>query len=288
MLNRFFTEYFGFNKQQRSGLLVLVCISFSLLLIRIIYPHFIKPDKIEINYLPLFQRQLDSFESLNQSFKPTTSISENTNLFVFNPNQVTFEQLLQLGFLEKTAKGFIKFRKKGFVFKQKSDVKKIYGVSDEFYSTLEPYILIETLSKNISEKKYTSSKPQQKLDLNLADSASLVALNGIGPSYAKRILKYRSILGGYVSVEQLKEVYGFTDEIYISIQGLFTVGKTGVTKINVNKDDFKAVNKHPYITYEQTKLIFNQRRQAPLTEQKLKEIIGDESLFNKLSLYIEY
>lgn len=288
MLNRFFTEYFGFNKQQRNGLLVLVCISFSLLLIRIIYPHFIKPDKIEINYLPLFQRQLDSFESLNQSFKPTTSISENTNLFVFNPNQVTFEQLLQLGFREKTAKGFIKFRKKGFVFKQKSDVKKVYGVSDKFYSTLEPYILIETLSKNVSEKKYMSSKPQQKLDLNMADSASLVALNGIGPSYAKRILKYRSILGGYVSVEQLKEVYGFTDEIYANIHGLFMVGKTGVTKINVNKDDFKAVNKHPYITYEQTKLIFNQRRQAPLTEQKLKEIIGDESLFNKLSLYIEY
>lgn len=288
MLNRFFTEYFGFNKQQRNGLLVLVCVSFSLLLIRIIYPHFIRPDKIEVNYLPLFERQLDSFQSLNQSFNPTTSTSENANLFVFNPNQVTFEQLLQLGFREKTAKGFIKFRKKGFVFKQKSDLKKVYDVSDEFYNTLEPYILIETLSKNVAEKKHIASKPQQKLDLNTADSSSLVALKGIGPSYAKRILKYRSILGGYVSVEQLKEVYGFNEEIYANISGLFIVVKTSVTRINVNKDDFKVINKHPYITYEQTKLICNQRRQAPLNEQKLKEIIGDESLFNKLKLYIEY
>lgn len=288
MLNRFFTEYFGFNKQQRNGLLVLVCISFSLLLIRIIYPHFIKPENIEVNYLPLFERQIDSLESVNQSVKPITSNFEKTSLFVFDPNQVTYEQLVQLGFRTKTAKGFIKFRKKGFVFKQKADVKKVFGVSEQFYNNLEPYILIETATKNISKKTPVTTKPQQKLDLNTADSASLVALRGIGPSYAKRILKYRSILGGYVSVEQLKEVYGFTDEIYSNIQGLFMVGNNGVTKINVNKDDFKVINKHPYITYEQTKLICNQRRQSPLTEQKLKEIIGDESLFSRLSLYLEY
>ena len=62
----------------------------------------------------------------------------------------------------------------------------------------------------LSEKLKTKSKvPQRKIikvELNTADSAMLDAVRGIGPYYAKKILRYRELLGGYYSVEQLKEI----------------------------------------------------------------------------------
>ena len=53
MFKPFIRNYFGFNKQQRNGLLILVCISFILLIIRMTYPYFLTPDKIVIKNLPL-------------------------------------------------------------------------------------------------------------------------------------------------------------------------------------------------------------------------------------------
>ncbi len=298
MLNSFFANYFGFNKQQRNGLLVLMFISFVLLLVRIIYPSFIKPDNIQILNLPLIERSLDSFTETNNYSNKSTNVLQQTSttLFVFNPNKVTREQLLQLGFKPKVAKGFINYRNKGFVFKQKSDVKKVYGVSDKFYSKLEPYILIENETKketipqeNKSEQNSIVKKQtQQQLDLNTADSIALVDLKGIGPSFAKRILKYRTILGGYVSVEQLKEVYGFTDELYNQVNSFFIIGTSPLKKINLNTDDFKIINKHPYLSYELTKNICNVRRKTKLTPSNTKDILNDEVLYKKVMPYLSF
>ena len=59
-------------------------------------------------------------------------------LFVFDPNTVKNEELLALGFSEKTARIFLKYRSKGFVFKKKEDLKKVFGVSDNLYNKLLP------------------------------------------------------------------------------------------------------------------------------------------------------
>src|SRR6478736_5282597 len=98
-------DYFGFNREQRNGLLVLSFISFSLLIVRVIFPLLIKPDNIVIQNLPLIERTLSSDDEAN-------SFSENrtVKLFAFNPNTVSLEQLLRLGFKEKTAKTFLKYR----------------------------------------------------------------------------------------------------------------------------------------------------------------------------------
>jgi len=278
-------SYFGFNREQRNGLLVLLFVSFTLLIIRIVYPYSIEPDKnIVISNLPLYEKMLDEQSGENSS-------PSKTNLFVFNPNTVNYEQLLQLGFKEKTARTFLKYRSKGFVFKQKSDLQKVYGISPELYEKLEPYILIPNgkKSEGRNEKSEVAAKQQQKkLELNSADSLQLLELNGIGPSYAKRILKYRSILGGYVSVEQLKEVYGFTEELFDKVKPFVSVDSTLIKKIKINDDDFKTVNKHPYITYELCKTIFDWRRKSVITSTSLKDILNDDVLYNKLLPYLSF
>ncbi|MDX2171668.1 MAG: helix-hairpin-helix domain-containing protein [Bacteroidota bacterium] len=287
-------NYFGFNKQQRSGLLILCCISFVLLLARIIYPYFIVPKKIIVKNLPLIENKIDSaFEySKNKYSKNYNEKINKSQLFVFNPNNVTLPELLKLGFREKTANTFIKFRSKGFKFKQKEDLKKIYGVSDYLYNTLEPYILIDSKSKNITlggvEGTSKKSSAKKIIELNSCDSLELLDLKGIGPSYAKRILKYRSMLGGFFTIEQLKEVYGFTDELYAEIKPFIKVNPDLVKKININTDDFKTVNKHPYLSYELTKQIFNFKRKTPVTASNFKEVLNDDAVYTKVLGYINF
>ena len=56
---------------------------------------------------------------------------------------------------------------------------------------------------------------QAAIDINTADSTAWVALNGIGPGFAKRIITYREKLGGFYQVDQLKEVYGL-DSVWVN------------------------------------------------------------------------
>lgn len=282
-MNRFLQNYFGFNREQRNGLLVLLFVSFTLLVIRAVYPLTIKPDKdIILLNLPLYERMLDE---KSDEETPESSIK----LFFFNPNTVSYEQLLQLGFKEKNAQTFLKYRSKGATFKQKTDLQKVYGISPELYEKLEPYILIPNDKKSSEDSKQIAVQRQQKkLELNSADSLQLLELKGIGPSYTKRILKYRSILGGYVSVEQLKEVYGFDEELFEKVKPYVEVNASLVKKIKINSDDFKTVNKHPYISYELCKIIFDWRRKTVITETNLKDILNDEVLYNKLLPYLAF
>ncbi|MBA2613194.1 MAG: helix-hairpin-helix domain-containing protein [Bacteroidetes bacterium] len=298
MVGSFLNNYFGFNKQQRNGLLVLALISFTLFLVRIIYPYFISPGNIVIQNLPLIERKLDSsFEHSAKNYSGKYNNNKNiVNRFVFDPNTVSFDQLLQLGFKEKLAKTFLKFREKGFVFKQKKDLQKVFGISDNFYAQLEPYVLIE--NKSAGEQKNTNnissvstpvkSKTKIMIELNSADSLMLLEINGVGPTFAKRILKYKSILGGYTNIEQLKEVYGFTDELYEKIRPFVSIDAANIKKIDLNKDDFKTINKHPYLSYELTKTICNWRKKTPITSANIKEIINDEPVYNKLMPYLVF
>ena len=184
------------------------------------------------------------------------------------------------------------------MFKEKIDLKKVYGISDNFYSKLEPYIIIENknsgsqLISNSSQANFATAtiknQTKAKIEINTADSLTLLEINGIGPAFAKRILKYRSLLGGFVSVEQLKEVYGFTDEMFEKIKPNVTVNAELIKKINLNKDDFKSINKHPYLSYELTKTLFDWRKKTVITAVNLKDIINDDQAYNKLMPYISF
>jgi competence ComEA-like helix-hairpin-helix protein len=133
-----------------------------------------------------------------------------------------------------------------------------------------------------------TKKAKVKIELNSADSIGLIELKGIGSAFAKRILKYRTILGGFINVEQLKEVYGFTDELYEQILPFIKVDANLITKININKDDFKIINKHPYLSYELTKTICEWRRKTLITATNLKEIINDNTVYNKVLPYTDF
>jgi DNA uptake protein ComE-like DNA-binding protein len=99
---------------------------------------------------------------------------------------------------------------------------------------------------------------QQKapIDINVCDSAALIALPGIGPVLSARIIKYRKMLGGFASVDQLKEVYGLPEETYEMIKGRLYADSSGIRKININSSGYKELFRIPYIEkYEVTAIL---------------------------------
>ena len=124
--------------------------------------------------------------------------------FRFDPNTVSLEDLQRLGFSEKQALSIDAYRQKGGRFRRPSDFAKSYVVADSVFERLAPFIDIP------------------RIDINRADSTALLALPGIGPFFAGKMVQYRAQLGGYSTVEQLLEIWHFDEEKLAAMRDLIT------------------------------------------------------------------
>ena len=124
--------------------------------------------------------------------------------FRFNPNTVTLEELVRLGFSERQAESILNYAAKGGRYRRPSDFAKSYVVADSVYERLAPYIDIP------------------RIDINKADSAAFETLPGIGPYFAAKMVSYRESLRGYSTPEQLMDIYHFDREKYDGLKDLIT------------------------------------------------------------------
>lgn len=99
------------------------------------------------------------------------------------------------------------------------------------------------------------------IELNAADTTTLKKVPGIGSTFARRIIKYRELLGGFYSVSQLCEVYGIDEERYNSMKSWFSVDVEIICKLFVNQVPIKSLYRHPYINKRQARIIGQLRKQ---------------------------
>ena len=153
--------------------------------------------------------------------------------FRFDPNTVSLEDLMRLGFSEKQAQSIINYREKGGKFRRPADFAKSYVVADSVFERLRPFIDIP------------------KLDINKADSAAFDGLPGIGPYYAAKMVEYRKKLGGYSFKEQLMDIYRFDKEKYDALSDLIVCSRPPepFRLWSLPEDSLKL---HPYIKSWQT------------------------------------
>lgn len=97
------------------------------------------------------------------------------------------------------------------------------------------------------------------VELNGADTTTLQLLRGIGPTYARRIVRYRDMVGGFTNTKQLLEIYGFTPKLLDYISPYLTIDTTNIRKIDINNIELKQLVKHPYIEYYQARDIVRLR-----------------------------
>ncbi len=302
-IRNWLSNFFHFNKQERNGVFVLCIILAFVVLLRLFLPFFAdRNNKVELITLNVNTPAGIPDSLVNGTSQKREAYTEPQNYspdrFVFNPNTVSEEEAQLLGLSKKLSATLIKFRSKGGKFYKPEDLKKLYGLSPKLYEELEPYILIPNpksdykkefkrdtvYPKRVYEKKVYAREP---VEINSADSLSIVYLKGIGPGFTKRIIKYRTLLGGFHSMDQLKEIYGMTDSVYTVLTSQIALNPAGIIKIPINVIDFNTLKKHPYFSFQSANALINYRtKHGKLTE---KDITG-LGIFNaeKLRLILPY
>jgi DNA uptake protein ComE-like DNA-binding protein len=164
---------------------------------------------------------------------------------------------------------------------------------------------IEAMSHKSDYKKKNSNSAINKMDssfssrrfpketfiieLNAADTFTLQRLRGIGPSFARRIIKYRERLGGYIDKNQLLEIWEMDTSRYNSIKEQVTVNRDSVHKINLNTITFKKLMSHPYFPFEMTReiMIYRKEHKKFVNIEELRNIrIISDSAYRKIKNYI--
>ncbi|MCD7971716.1 MAG: helix-hairpin-helix domain-containing protein [Candidatus Azobacteroides sp.] len=260
-------QFLYFSKAERVITLVLVTLVFILLIVTRCLPYLISPVSTSIKEEDL-NTYLSFLESLEKKENIPFSSDISSERFVFNPNKADSATLVRLGLKPYQAGNIVKYRTKGGVFRTKKDITKIYGIEEEWFQEIQPYIDLPEKqayksSKVVYEKPkhtFTPSFPRQEkysqgtiIDLNLADTTELKKIPGIGSGIAKRIVQYRSKLGGFYSVKQLKEVWGISPETYETLIPWFTIKSPSINRLKVNFLDLEQLRQHPYINYYQAK-----------------------------------
>lgn len=296
-IKKYFDSFFVLSKSERNGAIVLFVIILLLIIFRFLIPTQIRNDKkFVIDYdtrIDQLEKIKDSLNHKNYNVRSTTSRADYkkvierkeivksipSEMFQFDPNLVSLEELIRLGFTTYAARNLIKYREKGGVFHKSEDLKSIYGVDSVLIANILPYVVIP-------EQKATNIT----IEINGADSAFLTSLKGVGPGFAARICKYRNYLGGFVKLDQLKEVYQFPEETYLKIKDFLILDSTKVQKINVNFADVKDLKKHPYCGYENARKIIDYRSKKGYiqsVEQLLLDSILEPSVFIRFSPYLK-
>lgn len=275
-------DFFYFSRNQRVGIIILLLLILLAMAGTFLMPYFLPKGSLDtdnqfISEVKSFENSLREREnkwSKKQNFQKGNNnyySKETYSLFLFDPNTADSATFVKLGIKPYIAKNILKYRNKGGKFKSTESFAKVYGITPEKFEELKPYISIKEDNRKISKDNKEDRNPATSLDsdkkqniileLNSADTAELRQIKGIGTSFAKRIVGYRKVLGGYYSVEQLKEVYGIKPEMYEQIRSSFTVNSSDIHKINVNTASIERLKSHPYIkTFQRARDIYEYRR----------------------------
>jgi len=209
--------------------------------------------------------------------------------FPFDPNKIAEVDWKKLGFKEYQYQNMLNYLEAGGVFRVKSDLVKMYSISDLDYEKLVDFILLPELD-TVQKKQPDKYIPEPVLvEINSADSAELTRLRGIGPSYARRIVKYRSLLGGFYRKDQLLEVFGMDSTRYSGFIDNVALNPLLLEKMDLNEVEFKTLLKHPYVEYYIVKSIFDYRDKhgkfSSVDELKNVPLIYEE-LYEKFAPYL--
>ena len=283
-------DFFYFTRAERQGILIL-----AVLCILVFVAGWLIPDKANTatNDTEKFKKEYAGFMSSirekeqkiyshNNRFQPPRTV----RLTTFDPNITDSVGFLDLGLPAWMAKNILKYRNKGGKFRRAEDFRKVYGLTQEQYTILLPYICIapviephqDTLRLYIPkvEKdtlkffKYTAGTV---VELNGADTTELKKIPGIGSGIARMITGYRNRLGGFYDIAQLKEIHLDVEKL----RPWFNVATGNTRRLNINRTGIERLKAHPYINFYQAKIIVEYRKKKGI----LKSL-------KQLSLYEEF
>ena len=283
-------EYFHLSRGQSRAVFILTGLTMVVWLVYFTMPYWASSESATISEDVKAKLASIQFEEKEKSYGDAKSSDykpASLTPFKFDPNTLDEEGFKRLGLRPKLISTLLNYRNKGGKFYNKESLKRIYGLHPDEYSQLEPYI---DIAGSGSEKFDSKPKTSVRAELNSADTALLVQLNGIGSKTALNIVQYREKLGGFASVNQLQEVFGISPENFARIKPNCSVNPSLIKKINLSEATFAEINAHPYLKGEIAKAITDLRKAKSyqlknLNELKENPLISDE-IFRKIAPYL--
>lgn len=272
---------------ETNAFLLLIPLIFVILFSEPVYHAFIESrPPLDIDRTDSLLAWIDARERLAKAPDPDT-----LPLHTFDPNTASEEELVALQLSKPLASRIARYREKGGRFYKKEDVLKIFGMDTGWYRKASPWMTIVT--NKATEKRFTArpKKPDRpREDINTADTLQLTEVYGIGPTLARRIVKFRDRLGGFIAMTQLKEVYGLDSTVVKNIEKRFEV-KEGFQprQLALNQASLEDLLSHPYVSRKQAQAIIAYRAQHGALDSlgQLREVrLLDEVWLRKMERYL--
>lgn len=294
-------DFFYYTKSERRVILLLLAIALLLLGIWAI-TEYLRPVEVPVTLseseeIDSFLANLEEQEKIRKSHTPKNEIS--AVLQPFDPNTADSVLLRQLGLPVYIVRNILKYRAKGGVFRSPESFSRIYGLKEEVYQKLKPYITIAPLVSVSHVRTDTFRQLKDTIpyipkyeegtivDLNKADTSILKRIPGIGSTLARMIVVYRQRLGGFYDVAQLQEV----PHVGVELNKWFVVTPAGLHKIQVNSASLDKLRSHPYMDFYKAKAIMEYRRKRGkikgLSQLSMFEEFTEKDL-KRLSPYLTF
>jgi competence protein ComEA len=305
-VKEFFKSLFGASTKEVMGFSVLILI----LIIGVLVPravgyftpqddsHWLKDEQLLDSLVLILEAE--------KSHQQGREVAQTAEPYIFNPNQASLAELQRLGFDETIANRIVNYRNSGASFRTRDDLYKIYNIDSALVNELYNYIdLPEEIVKDMPGIVLTKEPPKEPqvkakrepadlpaFDINLADTAMLQTINGIGSVLSQRIITFRDKLKGFVDVNQLYEVYNLDSMVAAAlIDKIYIADNYSPQKLRINRANEVELAGHPYISRQQARLIVAYRRQHGdfRNQQDLLKVYAiGESDIKRLARYIDW
>lgn len=316
----FTTDYLSFTRKERLGIISIIL----LILLTFFLPAAISTRKTQsvntdtawiASMKKIEQQENDNdpsnhYRTNDDNNSSTYQYDRSTNnyytqskgeLFYFDPNTLSADGWQKLGLREKTIHTIQNYLSKGGHFKKPEDLQKVYGLFPNEYERIAPYIKIEDSNESTNPKDFANKPTTENqvvktytskyavVDINSADTTSLIALPGIGSKLAMRIINFRDKLGGFYSINQVSETFGLPDSTFQKIKQYLKLENISIKKININTVTLDELKAHPYIRWALANPIIAYRNEhGPFAKlEDLKKVMAvTENAFNKMIPYL--
>lgn len=287
-------SYFKFSRGQRSGIFLFFGIIIVLQL-AYFFTDFSSLSKIspeKEKWLSL-QSEIDSMKQQKRDYVP--------KIYPFNPNFITDYKGYKLGMSVAEIDRLLAFRKGNKYVNSPKEFQNVTKISDSLLNVISPYFKFPDWVNNKKGfkdyKKYPNTAFAKKekiviIDINQASQEDLIKIYGIGEAISLRILKFKESLGGFVSMEQMKDVWGLSDEVIENLNSHFKVlALPNLKKIDINNASIKELSQFPYFKYPLSKNIVTYRSMNGDIKNiddltKIKGLSIDKA--NIIALYLDF
>lgn len=284
------------SKRNRTALIIVILLSIVIVYIpRVVSAFDNQSSSIQItdseiqetrNRISKYRKQRMQFYSEKKNLSNKYKVPPSK----FDPNNYSINDWMNLGLSEKQAIVVTKFTSRGI--KSNEDLKRVFVISEELFDLIKDstfYQNSQTISEPKKEVIKETKKPKLLVELNRANIEELMKINGIGESFAKWIINYRTRLGGFHNKNQLLEVWKMDLDKFLMIEPFVEVNEVSIIKIKLNTVTVDELKKHPYLNWNIANSIIKIRNKKGSFSsiQEIKEsVLIDEECFEKLKPYL--